>query len=111
LDPDINQAHRSVGDTDINQASQGEGRTPLCTAADLGNFQAVRCLLKLGADINLADANGMTPLMVASMKKHSKFVVWLVKAEVDTQGHVFEGTNITAASLSTHVGASVKQTA
>jgi ankyrin repeat protein len=76
---DMNTAHDGavsclVGElgADVNQAKHDNGYTALLGAVDLGDLEVVRCLLKLRADINLADANGATPLMTASVKKHAR---------------------------------------
>jgi ankyrin repeat protein len=94
---------------DVNQARHGNGHTALLRAAVSGKLEVVRCLLKLRADINLGDHKGMTPLMTASVKKHAEIVKWLIKAGAETQAYV--GNNITAASISSHAGASAEQTA
>ncbi|XP_023313830.1 ankyrin-1-like [Trichogramma pretiosum] len=46
------------------------GRTPLHLALARGNGQVVKYLLKLGADPNLADENGFSPLHVVSKDRY-----------------------------------------
>jgi hypothetical protein len=79
-------------------------------AASQGKIDAVRCLLKLHADVNQATSFGMTPLMAASFDKYEEGVVWLVKAGADTQA-TFQNSADTAVDLSRRTGASASQTA
>ena len=46
----------------MNGRTTPEQRTPLMLGAILGNIQAVEELLKLGADVGLADFEGNTAL-------------------------------------------------
>jgi ankyrin repeat protein len=79
--------------------------------AGQGHLDVVRVLLKLRADIDVADDDGETPLMAASVHEHYEIVKWVVKAGADTQikvgvdTQIAEGTS-TAAKLSREVGAS-----
>ena len=78
------------------------GTTALYLAASQGLLDAVKCLVKLGADLNQALENGSTPLIIASHERHAELVTWLVKA----------GANMyLAATISELVDASAEQTA
>ncbi|GAW24367.1 hypothetical protein ANO14919_139510 [Xylariales sp. No.14919] len=54
-----------VGRADVNTRNR-EGRTPLCEATQYGDAATVQCLLELGADLNIAAHNGLTPLLIAA---------------------------------------------
>ena len=43
-----------------------QGRTPLMHAASVGTLEAVRMLIERGANVNVADRAGVTPLMFAA---------------------------------------------
>jgi hypothetical protein len=87
-------------------------RPPLYVAAVRGHLDVVRLLLKLGANIDQTDSNGVTPLMVATVQKHDELVLWLVKAGANTQKRRFHADGVsTALSLSQYfAGASAEQT-
>jgi len=52
---------------DLANAGHGlDGRTPLHYAADVGNFDMVKILLKYGADVHTQDVKGRTPLQLAA---------------------------------------------
>ncbi|XP_076883775.1 uncharacterized protein LOC143532676 [Bidens hawaiensis] len=44
------------------------GATPLHIAADIGNSELIACLLKAGADPNMADEDGFKPVQVAAAR-------------------------------------------
>jgi ankyrin repeat protein len=63
---------------------QVEGRTPLYIAASMGNGASlVRLLLENGANPSLATANGMTPLMAASVRGDLAVIKQLVDKGID----------------------------
>jgi hypothetical protein len=52
----------------------------LCTAAAWGCISVIRCMVEeLGADVNRADGNGNTPVLVVSLNGHLSLVRYLVK--------------------------------
>jgi ankyrin repeat protein len=55
-------------------------RIPLHSASYLGNEGAVDLLLKYNASVDLADGNGVTPLMLATGKENVSVVKKLLKA-------------------------------
>ena len=58
-------------------------RYPLHWAAEKGTLVAVKCLVKLGADINISDKDGNTALHTAAQQKHWDVVKYLVKLGAD----------------------------
>lgn len=54
-----------------------EGKTPLLLAIDTDKDEAAEILIKKGADVNAADAWGMTPLTLASSKGKTKLAFLL----------------------------------
>jgi ankyrin repeat protein len=58
----------------------GRGVTPLHVAAESESTEAVRLLLKKGADPGARDEHGRTPLHLASERRHAEIVKLLVKA-------------------------------
>ena len=48
---------------DMNQATEESGFTPLSAACAAGHFEVVRLLVENGADVNLANSLGQTPLI------------------------------------------------
>eukprot|EP01102_Stenamoeba_stenopodia_P012976 TRINITY_DN4146_c0_g1_i1.p1 TRINITY_DN4146_c0_g1~~TRINITY_DN4146_c0_g1_i1.p1 ORF type:complete len:125 (+),score=33.06 TRINITY_DN4146_c0_g1_i1:203-577(+) len=60
-------------------------RSPLIIEAEEGRIDAVRALLKEGANANSADENGMTPLMWAARNGNIDVVELLLEAGADYQ--------------------------
>jgi hypothetical protein len=76
----------------------------------LGNLEMVRFFVKeLGGDVNQANKKGTTPLMSASLYKHTDVVTWLVKAGANPQASA--GKYGMAADFSRAAEASAEQTA
>lgn len=57
--------------------------TPLMHAALYGSASSVGILLKLGADPNLQDKNGMTALMAAAENRHADSAALLLEHGAD----------------------------
>ncbi|KAK4201882.1 ankyrin repeat-containing domain protein [Triangularia verruculosa] len=63
-------------ESDLTAVHEGSGETPLLSAAKRFQVGVVERLLKLGADIDIRDRSGKTPLMYASRaRKHSEKLV------------------------------------
>ncbi|MFQ6039423.1 MAG: sigma-70 family RNA polymerase sigma factor [Candidatus Poribacteria bacterium] len=63
---------------DLANARRGpDGWTPLHYAADVGNFDIVKIILKYGADVNAQDAKGRTPLQLAAHRHATEIGYYL----------------------------------
>ena len=63
--------------TDINDQKNKAGVSPLTVAAEEGQFEAVKRLIELGADLEAAEQNGYTALTRALWRGHSAVVAEL----------------------------------
>jgi ankyrin repeat protein len=75
----ITQALLSAPAIDIN-AIKPDGVTALIIAASNGKDDVVKALINKGANVNLADNNGWTPLMFAAEKGHLTTIQALLSA-------------------------------
>ncbi|KXJ11595.1 ankyrin repeat and SAM domain-containing protein 3 [Exaiptasia diaphana] len=71
------------GNVDVDARSGGRSATALMLAASCGKEEVVEFLLHNHADINAADARGYTPLLYATLYRHSETIVTLVKLGAD----------------------------
>ena len=71
---DVNRVKNLVenGNIDINQAGTYKGRTALMMAAKRGYIHVVEYLVEHGADVQQADEEGETPLLMAIMSPHEQ---------------------------------------
>ncbi|RUS78405.1 hypothetical protein EGW08_013819 [Elysia chlorotica] len=71
---------------DVNIPNSGAKKTPLHILAQKGHAKSVHRLIMVGADINLLDAQGRTPLLYAVWRGRYSVVAALLKANgrVDT---------------------------
>jgi hypothetical protein len=70
---------------DVDHVSRPHGSPPLTMAVRFTSFEAMKYLLRHGADINTVGASGMTILMAATMVRPpaEKLIIWLVIAGAD----------------------------
>lgn len=68
---------------DPNAASSESGSTALHIAAQLGQVRSVKTLLDNGADINIQDDLGMTPLIKATYSCKTGVIAVLLKRKAD----------------------------
>ncbi len=78
-----------------------QGQTPLIKAIVEGNSESVKLLIASGADINLPDNTGVTPLMYACMLNRSGIITELLsKADINVNAQTKDGlTAIAYAAL------------
>ena len=75
------------------------GFTPLLHAARAGATETARVLLAGGANIDLAAADGVTPLIVALVKHHEALALFLLEQGADPEGGDAGYTALHVASL------------
>ncbi len=68
---------------DINVTDDESEMTALHYAVDRGVKKAVEILIKRGADVNLQDTDGMTPIMYAAICDHIEIIQLLKEAHAD----------------------------
>ena len=66
------------GGASIDKGSS-KGLTPLIFAAEKGFLKTVKLLIKMGADVNARDNEGLSALHYAIWYKHANVAMWLVK--------------------------------
>jgi len=81
---ELNLDRRQVTAEPRVQARPPGGMTPLLYAAREGCLKCVQYLVEDGhADINLADPDGITPLLIATENFHFDLAAWLIKKGAD----------------------------
>eukprot|EP00794_Sanderia_malayensis_P018196 gene18196-20012_t len=71
----------ALKDADIEKnvnAKIMNGRMPIHFAADYGQLEVLKFLVDQGADINLKDDHGITPLLAAIFEEHASCVKYLL---------------------------------
>lgn len=71
-------------DPNIDQIVDNDGFTRLHKAAQRGDLQSVKDLIRRGADVTLATKDGDTPLHLAAIKDHSEVVSYLLHCGADS---------------------------
>ena len=72
----------------------------LLQAANVGHYEAVQFLLKLGDNVNVKDIKGQTALMIASQKGHMQVIECLLKEHADVNIQTNDGW--TALMIASH---------
>lgn len=72
---------------DVNSVNKNDGATPLHTAAYWNNAKLFKCLLRNGAQLNVPDRKGLTPLkLLCNQKSHSQeILMFLLKYTDDSE--------------------------
>ena len=77
----------------------------LIEAADIGNLEHVKALLRNGVNIDSRDKDGKTPLMQAARTGDLEMVKLLLEQGADVNAKYNQGgTSLTMASINNHVG-------
>ena len=71
-------------------AQNQHGSTALQWAAFHGNLEMVDALVSSGADIDLGNKLGYTPLMLSVMKKHEGVAIYLIRARADVNAKTLD---------------------
>lgn len=74
------QAALKLDKSEINVGEPRDFKTALCVAAELGHWEIVKTLVKAGADINLVDKTGRSPLMFAVARDQLEMVSLLLES-------------------------------
>ncbi|XP_003385617.1 PREDICTED: myotrophin-like [Amphimedon queenslandica] len=80
------------GKFDVNAQITG-GRSPIHFAADYGQEEVIDYLVKQGANVNLPDAHGITPLLCAIWEGHPDCVKFLISKGAKKDGKSPDGVS------------------
>jgi len=69
------------------------GRLPVCFASDYGQLDVLNYLIKVGADVNVQDKYGISPLLAAIYEGHTKCVATLLAAGASADGKAPDGSS------------------
>ncbi|MDR0333005.1 MAG: ankyrin repeat domain-containing protein [Dysgonamonadaceae bacterium] len=72
--------------TDVNRIVSHNGRTPIFYALEKGNIQSVKLLLENGANVNIRDNDGITPLSIAILQD-DQYITLLLEYGVTPEGN------------------------
>jgi ankyrin repeat protein len=86
--------HLTENGADVNLCEYGfKGRSPLHAATQYGNLKTMDCLIKAGANVNVQDSDGTTPLFCAVVRDKTEAAIHLIEncADVNLCGGGFKG--------------------
>jgi len=92
---------------DIN-AELLNGRMAIHYAADYGQLEVIEYLVSKGADINLPDKHGITPLLASIFEGHAKCVKYLLSKGAKKDGKAPDGSSYYDAAESDEIKALLK---
>lgn len=90
---------------DVNQTLQ---RTPLHVASANGNLEILELLIERGADVNLQDIHGRTPLFVAIVEHQPGAAMRLAEEETDVSVRTKDGSTLLMAAVRARNGEFVR---
>lgn len=91
-----------IDSTTVNQIVDGDGSTPLIAAIAEGKLESVMELIRLGADVNIANFHGLTPLLTAALADWPEVIQFLVDAGADLEYSYRGDTALVLASQRGH---------
>jgi ankyrin repeat protein len=93
-----------TGNIDVNFRTRLTGETALGTACGLGHLEIARLLLARGADPNIADSDGRTPIQMAAYDGSTAIVEILIQAgaKLDIPDEEYGYTPLAVASWKGH---------
>lgn len=80
-------------DPNIKSGGPLEQETALMMALEMNNIETARLLIENGADVNAADAAGITPLMIAARRGNTEGVMMLLKRGAGVNARDEDGEN------------------
>uniref|UniRef100_A0A1L8E7W7 Putative myotrophin n=1 Tax=Haematobia irritans TaxID=7368 RepID=A0A1L8E7W7_HAEIR len=75
---ELDQVQASVGEKSSILNTKYNGRYPLHYAADYGQHEVLEYLINMGAEIDVTDNHGITPLLAAVWEGHTRCVKLLL---------------------------------
>jgi len=84
------------------------GRYPLCSAADYGHKDVIDYLVSHGADVNVKDKYGISPLLAAIFENHKECVKLLLAKGASKSGSAPDGRSYVECAESDEVKALLK---
>ena len=87
---DIEQVQAGLATTDVNNELKN-GRMALHYAADFGHVDVIELLVQSGADVNLPDRHGITPVLAAIWEGHVDCVKLLLEKGANKSGTAPDG--------------------
>jgi len=85
----------------VNEQDWDRGNTPIHWAAARGNLDAIEVLLEFGADINIQNKHGRTPLHVLISERYDKIALWLIQY-CNADPHIPDKRGVSAYDLAQH---------
>jgi ankyrin repeat protein len=89
-------------DSSLVHVKDVTGHTALMHAVESGSINTVNKLHQYGADLNTANAQKVTPLMVSCVHNHVDVAVFLLKAGADANAVDYEGSSADINTTNTH---------
>jgi len=90
---DLDQVKELIEQRNFNVNQEVTSRFPIHYAADYGQSDVLAYLLKRGADSNIKDKHGITPILAAIWEGHTQCVRLLLESGAAKTGNAPDGTS------------------